>query len=292
MKALAIYGIITGCALSIGIAGGIIYKRATSEEVDYGDFDANALELDAASTLANYEKYKGNNPQEKFTPAELITVGLEKYRRCEYSYSVGIGVADTVVKQSIRDFQIKNGDDYFEESISRSDMVKLADRVTQHGADGQVVIYRGQAIDDESGTYPSEGKSYERQEYIDYLGRSPDQMFIYTISNVTVIEGNVEKTSDGYVIDVSLNPDYATFHYKYQMFNVSGLDELPNFNYVKLKYTFDKDMMLKSLIVDEEYKAKMTISVTIKNSIEFKYFPNQRMEIPKLDEPIDYSIGR
>ena len=292
MKALAIYGIITGCALSIGIAGGIIYKRATSEEVDYGDFDANALELDAASTLANYEKYKGNNPQEKFTPAELITVGLEKYRRCEYSYSVGIGVADTVVKQSIRDFQIKNGDDYFEESISRSDMVKLADRVTQHGADGQVVIYRGQAIDDESGTYPPEGKSYERQEYINYLGRSPDQMFIYTISNVTVIEGNVEKTSDGYVIDVSLNPDYATFHYKYQMFNVSGLDELPNFNYVKLKYTFDKDMMLKSLIVDEEYKAKMTISVTIKNSIEFKYFPNQRMEIPKLDEPIDYSIGR
>ena len=292
MKTLIVYGIIVGCALSVGVAGGVIYKRMSGEEVDYGDFDANALELDAAQTLASYEKYNGYNPQEKFTPAELITIGLEKYRRCEYSYSVGLGVAETVVDQSIRNFQIRNGDDYFEESISKSDMVKLADRVTQHGQDGDIVIYRGEAKTDEVGSYPLEGKTYDQQSYIDYLGKTLNQMFIYIISNVTVIDGNVEKTSDGYNINVELSPDYATFHYKYQMLNISGLDELPVFNYVKLHYTFDKDMMLKTLSVDEEYKAKMGIKVNIKNKIDYKYFPNQKMEIPKLDKPIDYSIGR
>lgn len=292
MKALAIYGIIAGCALSIGVTGGIIYKRMSGEEVDYGDFDANALELDADQTLSSFEKYKGSDPENKFTPAELITVGLEKYRRCDYSYSVGIGVANTVVDQTIRNFQIRNGDDYFEESISRSDMVKLADRVFQHGKDGQIVIHRGQAVNEEVGSYPTTGKEYEQQAYIDYLGKSLDQMFIYTISNLTVIDGKTEKNDNGYTITVDLNPDFSTFHYKYQMLNISGLDELPVFNYVKLKFTFDNDMMLQTLSVNEEYKAKMKIKVTIKNSIEYKYFPNQKMEIPNLDEPINYSTWR
>ena len=292
MKTIVIYGIIVAAALSAGAAGGIIYKRMSGEEVDYGDFDANSLELDAAKTLERYEKYKGDSPQDKFTPAELITVGLEKYRRCEYSYSVGIGMANTIVDQTIRNFQIRNGDDFFEESISKSDMVKLADRVTQHGVDGQVVIYRGQAVTDEVGSYTDNGKAYEQEDYINYLGKTLNQMFIYTISNITVTDGKTEKTNDGYMINVDLNPDYATYHYKYQMQNISGLDELPVFNYVKLKFTFDKDMMLKTLNVDEEYRAKMTVKVTIKNTINYKYFPNQKMEIPTLDKPIDYSIGR
>ena len=60
---------------------------------------------------------------------------------------------------------------------------------------------------------------------------------------------------------------------------------------MKLKYTLTKDLMLEHLSVDESYRAKMGVSVTIVDTFDYYYFPNQEIKIPTLEENVDYSAG-
>ena len=291
MKTSVVYLIIAACAVSIGAAGGIIAKKVFGgEDVVYGDFDPLSLEEDSKQLVVRYDNYNGTTPEKAFSPAELISIGLEKYRNCDFSYSIGKGVASTIVSQTVRNFQIKNGREYFEESISNSSMVSLATRVSQVGVNGDITVYNGKAISTEKGSYPSEGLTYNQVDYEKYLGKTLDRMFIYIISDDTVINGSSTKTDSGYVVKVSLDADFGTYRYKYQMKNISNLDNLPTFDYVNLTFTFDNNMMLQHLSVDEKYQASMGITVSIKNSIEYEYYANQKLDIPSLDEELDYSL--
>ena len=289
-KTLLTYILIVGISGTAGASAGIIGKRLLGqEEIDYSGFNPEAYRADGAALLNSYN----NNPT-SYTPAKLVSIGLEKYRRCENSYSMTIGIAKTVVNQTIRNYQIKNGDKYFEESISRSDMVTLADRMYQDGKNGNIDLYVGKATSTTTGSYPSTGKNYTKEAYKKYLGKTLDEMFIYLISDSTAESGSaVTKLDNGDIqVVLNLNPDIAPYYYKYQMMNISHLDKLPMFQYIKLKYTFSSDMYLKTMVVDEKYSASMGISVTIQNSFTNYYFPNEYKAIPDpvYSGNLDYSI--
>ena len=100
------------------------------------------------------------------------------------------------------------------------------------------------------------------QEYSDFMGRTLDQMFIYIISDKTLSGSGATITladNGDYMISVELNPKTATYYYKIQMKNISGLDALPVFSSVKLTYTVTKDYDLKHLSVDEPYEASRAL---------------------------------
>lgn len=290
MKTAIVYISIIVTALGLGVAGGIAAKKIIGGEETIYVGDANSLEMDMTALKAKYDSYRGKTPEEYFTPTELINISFEKYRNCENSYSFTIGVANTVVSQTVRNYQIKNGEEYFEEAISRSSMVKLANRMTQSGKDGNITLYSGTATGDETGSYGQNGKEYSQEEYTELLGRTLDAMFIYVISNRTVQNSEIVKNGDGYELTFELNPDIATYRYKRQMKNISNLDNLPTFENVKLKYQIDKDLMLTKCHVDETYKATMGMTVTIRNDFNTYYYPNQKINIPSLSEPLDYSL--
>ena len=287
MKTPVIYVSIIGAALALGAVGGVVGKKLLGDESIVYEGDANSIDFQIEPVYKEYLSYSGD-PLKKFTPAELINIGLENYRRCEKSYSVGIGVADTVVQQTIRNFQIRDGEQFFEESISNSSMVSLANRMWQTGKDGNIFICRGTADGAEKGNYPSNDTEYSQEDYTNLLGRTLDSMFIYTVTDSTVLTSDIDN-KDGYVITVTLDPVVGPYHYKFQMKNISNLDALPTFESVKLTFTFDKNLMLQHLSVDETYNAKMVISVTIHNTIEYYYFPNQEMKIPDKSESLDYT---
>lgn len=289
-KTLFSYILIVGITGTAGATTGIVGKRVFGqEEIDYTGFNPESLRMDGAALVTEYD----SNPNKNYSAAELINIGLEKYRQCENSYSIGIGIADTVVSQTIRNYQIKNGDKYFEESISKSSMVALANRSFQDGKAGNIVLTLGKPSNEDTASYPENGTSYSQDDYKAYLGKTLDEMFIYLIHNNSLLkdETNIEKLSNGDIkVTASLNPDLATYYYKIQMKNISNLDRLPSFNYLTHVYTFDSNMMLKHLHADEVYSASMGISVTIKNTIDYYYYPGEYLKIPKYNEKLDYSI--
>jgi hypothetical protein len=289
-KTLFSYILIIGIAGTAGATTGIVGKRVFGqEEIDYTGFNPESLRMDGAALVEEYD----SNPSKTYSAAELINIGLQKYKQCENSYSIGIGLADTVVAQTIRNFQIKNGNKYFEESISKSSMVALANRAFQDGKDGNIVLSLGKPSNEDTASYPENGKEYSKEDYKTYLGKTLDEMFIYLIHNNSMNkEGtSIEKLLNGDVkVTASLNPDIATYYYKIQMKNISNLDRLPSFSNLTHVYTFDKNMMLKHLYADETYSASMGISVTIHNTIDYYYYPNEYREIPQYNEKLDYSI--
>ena len=273
----------------IGATAGIILKRQFGQEViDYSGFDPENYRMDAKALLKEYQK----NPKKNFTEAELINIGLEKYRECENCYAIGVGTASTIVNQTIRNAQIKVGNHYFEESISYSKMVAVANRVNQVGEDNDISLNKGKATGSEEVTYSTNVTTYKADDYKKAWGKTLDEMFIYLISNETVLkEGSkIEKDDEHIKVTVNLDPDISTYYYKCQMKEISDLDRLPGFEYLTHTYIFTKDMTLLYCKVDEKYQASMGVTATIHNTIDYYYHANESIDIPKENETIDYSI--
>ena len=287
-KALIQYSIIAVCAIGVGVGGGILLKKKLGPvEVDYTGFDSDSFQADAKALLKEYEA----NPNKDFTAAELVNIGLEKYRQCENSYSIGVGQATTIVNQSVRNFQIRNGDKYYEEQISRSNMVNLANRVV---ADSEsATVYRGKAKDTEVPEYKDEPKVLNPDEFKALWGKKLEDIFIYIISNDTVDleQSKVEKKDGKVFISLELDPDIASYNYKLQMKSLSELSALPTFEYLRQTYVFDSDMTILHSTIDEKYVATMSgINATVNNYLDYYYHSNEFIKIPEINEILDYSV--
>ena len=286
-KALIQYSIIGVCAIAVGITSGVILKKKLGPvETDYAGFDPEALKMDSSALVEEYSKNKNKD----FTPAELVNIGLEKYRQCENSYSIGIGLADTIVKQTIRNFQIKNGNQYFEEQISKSSMVSLANRALQV-TDEQVKTYKGKAKDTEVSEYTNSSTDYSSDKYKEMYGKTMPEMFIYLVSNETILSNEISKKDGRVRVEIELDPEVATYFYKTQMVTISNLSALPTFEYVRQTYTFDDDMNLLHCYINEKYKATMSgVTATIVNSLDYYYHANEYLKIPEIGENLNYSV--
>lgn len=289
MKPAFIYISIVGTALAVGTAGGIVAKRVMGGENIVYEGDATSITFDIDTAYDKYLNYHGNDLAKDFTPAELVNIGLEKYRRCENSYSITTGIASTMVTQTIRNYQIKNGDRYFEESISMSSMVKLANRMYQEGKDGNIMLYKGSAVNEELGNYSANGEQFEQADYKNYLGKTLNEMFIYIITDATILNSEIND-ENGYEIKLQLDTDMSVIFYQYQMKNISNLDKYPKFSSVNLTFTFNKDLELQHLYTDETYQATMGVTVDIHNMLDTYYYPNTELKIPEINEPTDYSL--
>ena len=287
-KAWIQYPIIALVAIAVGVGAGVFAKRKFGQEqIDYSNFDATAFSADSKELLRRYEA----NPKASFTSAELVNIGLEKYRQAENSYSYTVGTAKTIVSQTIRNAQIKNGDKYFEEQISRSSMVSLANRLEQTANEDKVTVYKGSATGDETASYSGEVTEYNLEGFKNFLGRTLEEMFIYTISDDTAFDDSKTETlNNGNIrVYVDIDPEIATYYYKIQMKNMSNLDSLPTFEYVRLTYTFSSDMTLLHCHTDEKYQASMGMTVSITNTLNTYYHANEYLKIPELNESFDYS---
>lgn len=289
--------------LTIGISGvagggtGIVLKRTLGpiDEHYPPGFDPKEFSPDIESIMEKYNKLsdKTISGVRSLSDSDIINICFEKYRNQEYCWCVASGNANTIVTQTIRNAQIKNGDEYFEEQLSYSSLVDVAKRTLQHGKDGNLDLYEGGCNGPEEAVYPQDpSKSFNKEEYKEYLGKTLDEMFIYIISDKTVLDSSRSSKGDEHVFKFSLNPNLSTFYYKTQMKNISGLSNLPPFSEVKLEFTVDTNLNLKHLLVDETYTATkegIPVPATTHNIIDNYYHAGEQMDIPSYNENINYS---
>ena len=297
-KLLLTYILTIGICAAAGISTGIILKKTIGpiDEMYPPGFDPAEFSPDLDAIWKKYEglSNKSIDGAKSLTDAELVNVAQEKYKRCENCYNFSVGDAHTIVTQTVRNAQVKNGNEYFMDQISYSSMVSLAKRTYQHGAEGQVEVYDGNPTDSEKATYPaSPTGTYTPAEYKEKHGISPNEIFIYVISDKTVLDSTRSTKGDEVTVKLNLNPNLSTFWYKKQMVDLSGLSNLPPFTEVKLTYTLTKQLDLKHISIDETFTAtKEGIPVPAKtqNLLELYYYPDTYYKIPSLSEPFDFSI--
>ncbi len=299
-KTLLTYILLIGIAGTAGVGTGAILKRTVGpiDEIYPKGFSPDEYKEDIDALYQRYQEKvsQGANIFNSFKNSELVNIALEKYRRCENCYSVTIGDCFTSagVNQTIRNSQVKNGNEYFEEALSYSKIVSVGNRIRQTGKDGNVLLYTGSVSGPESVTYTDTYKEYGHDEYRNYLGKTLDEMFIYIISEKTVLSSKKTTQENGdVIIELSLDPNISTYYYKYQMKNISGLSNLPPFESVNQKYTFSSDLVLTHAYIDETFtatKAGIPVPAKSNNKLNNYYYADAYLKIPEINEKFDYSI--
>ena len=297
-KTLLSYILVVGICAIAGAGTGVILKRTIGpiDETYPPGFNPKEFSPDIDEIMSRYNALsdKTINGVRNFKDHEVVNIVMEKYRNQEYCNFYTKGNALTIITQTVRNAFIKNGNDYFEEQISYSNIVNVATRSYQSGVGGDVSVYKGTSQGPEKATYQSSpSNTYSASGYKNYMGKTLDEMFIYIISEKTTLSSSRVTKGDDVVINIELNPNLSTYWYKYQMLNLSGLSNLPPFDYVKLAYTFNSNLELKHVYVDETFTATkegVPVPAETHNLLDVYYYQGEPIAIPTSNESIDYSI--
>ena len=292
------YGLFIGSIvlpIALGVVGGIVYSKFfVAKKADYSNVDANSLYVNMDNLLAKYEDVKnaGTPYEEGLTSYELVNIAYHNYASYENSRSFTLGTASAaIVEQSIRACSIRNGNNYFEESLSKSNMVGVAARMYQK-EDTSIDLHRGEAIDAVTASWGNEHYEYTFDEFTNDFGKTPSTPLIYIISKKTVMSGTdtVEKVEDGYKITMSLNPVKSVINYVKQMKSISDLYDYPAFSYINLTFHINNDLLINQLDIDESYYAlkEANLGADTTANVSVYYEVDGGFTIPTLSDALVY----
>lgn len=283
----------------MGALVGFGAKKLFNKEYVYNNVDFDAFVPDYNAIFEEVNSYKGSSKEkvDHFSAVEVINYSLEKFRRNEKCATYTYGISHTAVEQIIRGANYKVGSEYFEESLSKSSLVSVANRVYMSGTSGDIKMYKGAddsiVINDKEAfaEYPEATEDViEHDTYKKTYGKTLDEMFIYLICNDGVLSSSVNETGSGYQYVVNLDNEISTYFNKLQMKNISDLDTYPVFQTVTLTFDLDKDLSLKKCNIDEYYKVKKIISASAHALIDIYFVSNADIEIPAVNEKLNYDL--
>ncbi|MCR5333191.1 MAG: hypothetical protein K6E11_04165 [Bacilli bacterium] len=294
MRILILAGVIVG-GLAVGAGTGyLIGHFGKTPEVVEEIKDLDAIEDNDANLLDRYEQVKkeGRNPVSVFSISELANISMSKFTSHEYSVAIGYGVANSAVNLDVRNYAIKNGDEYYEESLSKSKgaiNIVVCQRDYQHGNEKTSPIdsYTGDIKTDAE--HPDWSKptktDYTAESYEEKFGKMVSRPSVYVVSSQSVLDegSSVEKTADGYQLTMNLDTIKGIARYRKRMMNLSG-SNVKKFEYVHLTYYVDDDFNLIRSYVEEKYAAGIAgISANVEGSLSTYFFTDTNdVKIPEI----------
>lgn len=301
-RTIIAYSVIAVFAIGLGAGGAWAYNQFFSKKASSNIVvDGTTLADDIDAVMKKYDGVKNRSSlHTELTPYEMIDVAMHKFSTSPYYFEVGKGstsaaIADQVIYASF----VKNDKAYFEESISTG-LINLYDRMYMEG--NSTDCYWGGS----SNYAGMKKKSYDNEEYKSLMGRNISTPSSYVVSKKTCLfksspsgrgVTSSSKTSDGYEVEIELNPgdDKGVSGYRLQMKTVSSLAALPSFYYCHLSFKLDFDLNFVESTVYESYWAQQSemIGAKMVATIRSKYFTyssaEEAQKIPDLNTTIDYS---
>lgn len=321
---MLIYGICFAAAIGCGVPLGMFVhsffsfsENANYDNVTIGKVTASeelrAEYENAMSKGTNFEDWGANSRGIE----DIMVMAGTLYGEAENTAWFCSGSATaSVVNQTIRSCGIKNGEDYFTESLSSSSMVKVGLRSYQTG--DAISYYRDGNVDDAARTadfasaekIETDSEAYSELFGFDltafgnyYFGeynmQDPSTGDILTYSSVitsptstadTEKLSSVTKNADGtYEVYIRLDITGGVALYATYMKNLSSLDARPSFTYCHLTYTLGSDLFPISCHIEEQYAAKtMGLSATTTTSMDITYDGNSSVTIPDVAADAPY----
>ena len=279
--------IVVTVAISSGLILGIYFGKNISEpKTNYLGFDFNNYEDD---NEALYKRYQSNQAVDAYKPYELVNIAIEKFARNEHTKTVTHGVVEAaIVKQQIFAEDVRNGNEWYTESLSYSSIVQCGVRFYQHT--DSIDEYTASKVE-KSGkaTFPERNKkTVTYAEHEEKWGKTLKRPVIFIISSKTVLDNTTFKTDIGYDITLSLDPTLSVLRYVRQMKSISDLERYPEFKSVDVTFSLDKDLNLVQMKTVENY----TVYVVGKNEsvgkLTVDYYHDVNEAIPALDSNYPY----
>lgn len=287
ISTIVITSIVVVSAIAGGLALGIYFGKSYYDTgKDYSVYSVLDYEDDNA---ALFEEYKNGKAISEFEPYQLVNISLEQLKQEKSFQSITHGNVDAaLVQQSIFAEDVKNGNEYYTESVSYSNIVKCAVRFYQ--TDDTVTEYWGHEIKSNGDATWADRKGEEMTsaEHEDTWGKTLDRPVIYIISSKTVLESEVTETEEGYEVTMSLDPTTSVLRYIKQMCSISNLKKNPEFRYVNLSFKLDKELNMIQETVKENYVVFVVGTNESTATLTIDYKRGEDFKIPGLDELYPY----
>lgn len=287
VSTIVITSIVVTSAVAGGLALGIVLGKALSPKVPVaptGKIDTG-IEDDYAALM---EKYENDKNVESYRPYELANISWLKFGQLEHTHTVSLGtVTASVATQKIFAHDVRDGDRLFTESLSAG-MKKVGVRFYQEN--GVVKSYTASKVKDNGTASYSEDDSIARnlESHEEVWGKTLDRPVIYNISSKTVLNETLTEVDGKYVVNLELDPVTSVSRYVRQMVNISSLDRYPDFKYVKLQFTMDKELNIEELKTDEHYVVYVIGTNDSKGTLTQKFYRESSETIPSLEESYHY----
>lgn len=299
MKKGVLISIIAVSALAVGAGAGALIKKFLSKpKVEYTGFNPDYAKYNATELIQEVESVDSVEGKiKKFSPTKISQYSLEKYKKCENCVSFCIGDGKAVsVHMDIRNAQIKVGNNYFEETTTKSSVLSFSKRAYQEGKSSPVKFYNEKSAKDISisedrvhTNFKEEFESLTQTEFSRKIGRSLPDMFGYLVHDSTITKETITETSDGYVVDLETDPVKVTFNYRNQIKNFANLQDYPIYYGATFQYVVDKNLQLKEAHIIERYKATViSIQFDVVNTLHNYFLSDYKSEIPEITEDFDY----
>jgi len=308
-KTIIITSIVGVSAIALGITGGyFLHSFLAGGTIENADAGTGANDYSSIAKIV--EAKKGSDYTASLSPRQMVTYAINSFIESPSFFAEGIGVASagSLATQEIRSHFVHTGNQYFEESLSHSSFVDLADRMYQTG--DSTVTYHGGTNNGnvEEGVFPDKSTTYSNTDYATKYGRKVSDVCSYTIADDYVVkagEKNLKgttsgdeptgsvKTDEGYTVYLELDAYYSVGNYKIQMQAISSLAQLPSFQFVHLTFNLDSELKLLKLTTHEYYYAKTSAGVgsNIDGRLVTTYATDGEYTVPELNTPLPYTTG-
>lgn len=299
---------ISAFAIIGGVACGVtLHNLLNNAPKTVLDMDDDKYNFDATSAMAAYDKLSPKTDYvESFSEVELANISLQLLKRHSSFIAQGIGKAVSMgVTQEVRSTSVRQGSEYFEESLSHSSIVDCAWRMYQTGE--TIEQYKGSIYngDVEKALFATEATAYTLDSYRDRMGRTLDTGSSYLISNKTLwkssdataappsgVPTSKKKNEDGtYTVELELSRTRSITRYVRQMKNISDLQDYPSFDYVHLSFELGTDLTLNEVRTNESYFAQpkgLAVAPNVKGNLRTLYDYSGSAVIPELNSFIKY----
>lgn len=283
------------CGLGVGV-GLILNHFLSYESVDYSGLNINDYEDDMDKLVTKYNKTDSNKYLSTFTPNELATLARYKLSQHQYAKYVGIGLVNAAmgVKQTVRSYYLKDGNNYFFESISKSKIVGVNKRFYQDP--DKVTIYTGSGSDPEKADWNEDNKQdLSLEDFEEVWGKDLSRCSCFIISSKTTLadQSSAKKEGNNIILSLELDPITSVLRYVKNMKAMSNLDDYPTFHKVHIDMKLDEDLNLLWDKTDETYDVK-SFGLTSKNTtggMEENFTYDVHEEFPDLNTDCDYKKG-
>ena len=307
LTAVIVCSVLAGGAIIGGTTGGILARVLKPEKQNFDDIldqvDNSTTNVEEAKSIMDrYQKCMDENkdPTEEFAIHELIFISEQRFLALDNTMTLGFGYASAAGNVSVLDVRnacIKNGERYFEESISKSASgidVKVAERAYQEN--DEIKVHEAtfaKGANAEHPTWKDEYSTWNKTDYRTNYGKTVDTLGIYIVNEKTIIQGEntyITKDDTGYTLTMEMDTIYTVPRYVRRMHALSNSD-VSKFYYVNLEYRLDLELNLVYSYVHEQYAARLgEISAKTTGRMITYYYTDDDYMIPDIDTSINYDL--
>ncbi len=292
------YVLLGALFVGAGIPAGIFLARTFHfDATNYSELNPKDFEDNVKGLYRTYETKHNEKTLEElvdvYKPYEIVNLAEYKAEENENLVTIGIGEVTAVanVKQTIYATQMRLGNEYFMENLSKSKFVSVAKRFYQE--EDTVYSYVGELENEKRATWPEVVKEeLTLEEHEEKWGKDLTRGSIYIVSSKTVLESDYNFVDGNLEVTLTLDPLYSVIRYVKQMVHVSDLSVPPTFHDVKVTYVIDENLRLLSRDIYEVYDVTSfgIVSPNTKGHLKETLYYEESLMIPSLMEHIDYDV--